>query len=317
LLNVYQAISLAIDEIERPDIEVQEIISSPLKNGGPHVRIFKKTQLEQQFFAHDEKFRGGVSVAGGDIDDDGQKEVLAALGAGSYPWIKIFQSDGTLKDKIVAFDENFRGGVEVVLGQLDDKPGLEIIAVPQSNGGPHVRIFNSQGQLITHFFAFDKKERTGLNVTTGDINADGLDEIIVARKSGLSEIKIFNLNGQLISAFKIDQTKRLANFTFATGDINTDNQAEIIFSSLTNSQIKIFTPSGQPLLDFYANGKWGRGVTVSAGDVDGDGVIEIITGNNSGGEPLIKIFNTLGQLKNQFYAYDKKFRGGVDVEIIK
>ncbi|HPL95331.1 MAG TPA: S8 family serine peptidase [bacterium] len=317
LLNVYQAISLAIDEIERPDIEVQKIISSPIKNGGPHVRIFKKTQLEQQFFAHDEKFRGGVSVTGGDINGDGQKEIIAALGSGTYPWIKIFQEDGTLKDKIIAFDEKFRGGVEVALGHLDDKPGFEIIAVPQSNGGPHIRIFNGQGQLITQFFAFDKKERTGLNVATGDINADGLDEIIVARKSGLSEVKIFNLNGQLINTFKIDQKKRLTNFNLATGDINADNQTEIIFSSLNNSQIKIFTSQGQPLLEFYPNGKWGGGVTVSTGDIDGDGAVEIITGNNSGGEPLVKTFNTLGQLKNQFYAYDKKFRGGVNVEIIK
>lgn len=318
LLNVYQAVSMAIDEIEQPDIETQKIISSPLKGGGPHVRIFKQTQLEQQFFAHDEKFRGGVSLAGGDINGDGQKEILAALGTGYYPWIKIFQENGALKDKIIAFDEKFRGGVEIALGNLDsNNSGLEIIAVPSNAGGPQIRIFNGQGQLITQFFAFDKKERSGLNVTAGDINGDGLDEIIVARKSGLADVKIFDLNGQLINTFKIDKKNRLSNFNLATGNINADDRAEIIYSSLSNSLVKIFDNNGNLLQEFYANGKKGGGVTIAAGDVDGDSLVEIITGNSSGAEPLIKIFNAQGQFKNQFYAYDKKFRGGVRVNVIK
>ena len=55
------------------------------------------------------------------------------------------------------------------------------------------------------------------------------------------------------------------------------------------------------------------GVNLAAGDVDGDGKDEIITGPGPGGGPHIKIFTARGVLKGQFFAYDKSFRGGAKV----
>jgi hypothetical protein len=55
-------------------------------------------------------------------------------------------------------------------------------------------------------------------------------------------------------------------------------------------------------------------VNVAAGDVDGDGKADIITGTGFGGGPRVEVFDaTTGQLVSNFFAFDPSFRGGVAV----
>ena len=59
--------------------------------------------------------------------------------------------------------------------------------------------------------------------------------------------------------------------------------------------------------DFYG------GVDVAAGDIDNDGIDEIITGAGVGGGPHVKIFKANGTLIAGFYAYHPGFLGGIRV----
>lgn len=55
------------------------------------------------------------------------------------------------------------------------------------------------------------------------------------------------------------------------------------------------------------------GTRIAQGDVDGNGVNEIITGAGPGGGPLVRVFRIDGTEITGFYAYDPSFPGGVDV----
>ncbi len=55
------------------------------------------------------------------------------------------------------------------------------------------------------------------------------------------------------------------------------------------------------------------GVNVATGDVDGDGVDEIITGPGLGGVPLARIYDRNGIRKNEFYIFDPTQRNGLEV----
>ena len=59
------------------------------------------------------------------------------------------------------------------------------------------------------------------------------------------------------------------------------------------------------------------GVHVAAGDLNGDGKAEIVAGAGAGGGPQVRIFSADGRLlSGGFFAYDRNFRGGVNVAAI-
>ncbi|MFH1326330.1 MAG: S8 family peptidase, partial [Candidatus Falkowbacteria bacterium] len=60
-LNVYASVSKSIIEKPSQPTGVSKIITSPAANGGPHVRIFKKTNTENQFFAFEENSKNSLS----------------------------------------------------------------------------------------------------------------------------------------------------------------------------------------------------------------------------------------------------------------
>jgi len=57
------------------------------------------------------------------------------------------------------------------------------------------------------------------------------------------------------------------------------------------------------------------GVNVAAGDVDGDGIDEIIIGAGPGGSPFVKAFDLSRNVYASFPAYASNFRGGVKVSV--
>ena len=74
-----------------------DIITAPGAGGGPHIRVFDGAtgNVLQEFMAYDPTFTGGVFIAAGDIDGDGQADIVTGPGAGGGPHVRIFSgSDG-------------------------------------------------------------------------------------------------------------------------------------------------------------------------------------------------------------------------------
>src|SRR5262249_5203988 len=72
---------------------------------------------------------------------------------------------------------------------------------------------------------------------------------------------------------------------------------------------------GSVLQSFYAFPVFfAGGVRVAAGDVNGDGAADIVTGAGAGGGPLVAVYNGATQaLLQAYYALPPTFRGGVYV----
>lgn len=179
-----------------------EIVTAPMSNGGPHVRIFTNGGLlVSEFFAYDKKFTSGVNIATGDVNGDSSPEIITAPVFGGSQ-VKVFDSKGNLFSSFFAYDEKFKGGVNIAVGDVDNDGKAEIVTAPASLGGPHIKVFNGDGLLLYQFFAYDKKMTRGVNLTVGDLDLDSWAEIItVPAKNYAPQVRAFNFNGSPLYNF--------------------------------------------------------------------------------------------------------------------
>jgi hypothetical protein len=79
--------------------------------------------------------------------------------------------------------------------------------------------------------------------------------------------------------------------------------------------VKVFNEDGSLRLQFSAyDSRFAGGVRAAAGDVNGDGVDDVITGAGPGGGPHVEVFDgKTGALLRQWYAFAPNFTGGVFV----
>ncbi|MCG2692564.1 S8 family serine peptidase [Candidatus Parcubacteria bacterium] len=240
-----------------------EIIAGAGIGGGPHVRIFdRKGKLINLFFAYDERFRGGVNVACGDLDGDGRDEIVTGAGIGGGPHVRIFNGDGQLVNHFFAYSENFRGGVNVEVGDLDNNGRAEIFTGPASAGGPQVRIFDWHGAVVGQFFAYKKDFRGGIDIGLGDLDDNGSQEIIVGvSRGGSSYIRVFDQSFILRYQFLAYLDEFQGGVNLAVADLESDGRAEIITGAGQGGgpQVRIFNIEGKPLSQFFAYSKYFRG----------------------------------------------------------
>jgi len=250
--------------------------------GGPHVRVFdaQTGAVMHDLFAYDPAFTGGVRVAAGDINGDGIPDIVTAPGAGGGPHVKVF--NGTSAAALMSFfayDVGFTGGVYVAAGDINGDGNKDVITGAGAGGGPQVRAFSgATGAALLAMFAYDPAFTGGVRVAAADFDRDGDAEIITAPgPGGGPNIRVFDASG--------------APFTSA---------------SLPDFVNNFFA---------YPSGFTG-GVFVAAGDINGDGVPDIITGAGAGGGPHVKAFSGVdGAVLMSFFAYEPTFFGGVQVAV--
>ena len=292
----------------------------------PQVKIYNSTAtaIEADFLAYQESFTGGVYITAGDIDGNGQGEVVTGAGLGGGPQVRMFNNRGQgLGQDFFSYSKNFKGGTSVALGDLDGDGQAEIITGTGSDGGPQVRVFKQTGQVLTQFFAYAEHFRGGVNVATGDVNGDGQDEIITgAGVGGGPHVRVFSGTGKDlgINIFPYPTDFR-GGVNVAAGDVDGDGSDEIVTgpASDATSRVKIYkTDQEKTVLGEYVmyTESFTGGVNVAAGDLDGDNQAEIITAPAFGGGPHVRAIRHTGQpLEINFQAYSSDYRGGVKVAV--
>ena len=177
--NYNLGINLAVGDLEGDG--KFEIITGTEYGAGPQIRIFNTngTLINPGFFAYGTDFRGGVHVALGDVNGDGNQEIITGAGKTGGPQVRIFNKNGVLINPgFFAYNQAFRGGVYVGSGDVDGDGQIEIVTGAGPSGGPHIRIYNQNGILKSEFFTGSVTDSTGVKITVADVDNDGVAEII-------------------------------------------------------------------------------------------------------------------------------------------
>jgi len=176
---------------------IPEIITAPANGGGPHINIFNNQGKKYfGFFAFDPGLTGGANVTAGDVNGDGQKEIIVGAGLGMEPKVKIFDNYTNLIGEFNAYEHSFHGGVNVLAVDLNNDGIDEIVTAPSIDKAPLVRVYNYKGEPQTEFYAYHPGFGGGVNLAKIDIDNDGVYEILTgAGFSGGAHIRIYDANG--------------------------------------------------------------------------------------------------------------------------
>jgi hypothetical protein len=253
-----------------------EIVTGAGLGGGPHVRVIKVDADGNpvgdlaSFFAYDPAFTGGVFVAAGDVNNDGIPDVVTGADAGGGPHVRVFSGAAfpALVDlaSFLAYDPAFSGGVRVALGDVNGDGVTDIVTAAGPGGGPHVRVFSG------------------------------------AALPGLVELAGF---------FAYDPAFTGGVFV-AAGDVDGDGVADVVTGADAGGgpHVRVFSGAALPALvelaGFFAySPTFTGGVRIAVGDVNGDGIAEILTTPGLSSDPHVRAFTMDGADVNGggFFAY--------------
>ena len=249
---------------------------------------------------------------------------LIAVGAdaGNLPLVTVYdRALGGLRFEFMPFGPSFRGGVRVALGDVNGDGVPDVIAAAGPGGGPQVVVYDGRtGQFLGSFNALSPSFSGGLTVSTGDIFDQGYDDIIVgAGAGGGPQVTVFDGHTfQLLASFYGMAPSFTGGVSVAVGDTNGDGRADIVVGAGAGGgpQVTIFDGSTLRLLaSFYAlSPSFTNGISVAVGDVNGDGIADIIVGAGAGGGPQVTLFDGKSlQLLASFFADAATFTGGYEL----
>lgn len=250
-----------------------------------------------------------------DVPVVGAQSFISIDSAPLGPHIQIVQNDD---------------GASVHFRNFESIPNAAFVATGAgSGGGPHVRVLDPKtltlrltagGAPLFDFYAFDPKFTGGVRVASGDITGDSIPDLVVAAgPGGGPHVKAFNgLTGAQLFSFYAYSASFSGGVFVAVGDTNGDGRGDIITGAGAGGgpHVKVFSGlDGSLLNEYFAyNAGFQGGVTVAAGDTDGDGVTDIITGAGGGGGPHVTVRRgTDLELLASFFAFDTPLLGGVFV----
>ncbi|MBU1178577.1 VCBS repeat-containing protein [Patescibacteria group bacterium] len=307
------------------------VVTSPQSAGGPQYITYKAdgTKLKS-FFAYSDKLRGEFKSVMANIDGEGAEEIITYPGEGMGPHVRAFTQQGEAIASFMAYDEGFRGGLNVVAADLNNDGKDEIIVAPEGQGGSNVRVYSYSGgkfELLTWQMAYDEKFHGGVSLAAGDLTGDGQSELITAPLThGSANIRVYQYTEgelELVDWVLAYDEGYHGGVNMASGDLDGDGSAELVVAPRSGGgpNVRVYSlANGQinPLGWFMAyDEKFRGGVSLAVGDFDYDGQAEIITAPEGKGGANIRIYKyengSFSNLLDWFMAYNSSFRQGVHI----
>jgi hypothetical protein len=248
-----------------------EMITAPGPGTEPEIGIFTQQWVNGRdrgtrlahFLAFDRSFRGGLTIAAGDVNADGSPELVVGSGKGRPAEVRVFDGDGRLLYSFQPFGATYDGGVSVAAGDLNADGRAEIV-VGTLAGPARIRVFDGsapEGPVIAPFAS----DSPGVHVAVADLDGNARGVIFAGETSGDHPrlALVDPQSGTVIRSGEIGDT--MSGLRVAAGDLDHDGRDELVVTSGFggDSRVHILNASLAETSSFAAYDWFGAGMNVA------------------------------------------------------
>lgn len=235
----------------------------------------------------------------------------------------------------------FLGGEDFAASTSPDAASVNVTQVlrPNQNEQP---LYSTSGSTSSSLIEVRQSDGSVLSTTNpvggdsgsrsavADVNGDGVPDTIVASGPG-SSTQVFVVDGAtgtFQQSFMPFESQFTGGAFVAAGDVDGDGLADIAVSADTTGGPRVIVYSGADgsvLADFFGidDANFRGGARVAMGDVDGDGLSDLVVAAGTGGGPRVAVFDgaslrpglTPTRLVDDFFAFESTLRDGVYVAV--
>lgn len=182
---------------------ISEILVGSPAGASPAVSLLRLDGSKiSSFPVKNVKGKPAVFVAAGDVNADGEKEVIVNFGSGTTPEVRVYTIGGTRLNAFLAFSKHFKGGTHVAVGDVTGDGTADIVTAPGKGGGAFVVTYSASGQRLGQFRAYPANVRSGVQLVTVDVDNDAKAEIATVVSQPNSLAKVFLGSGTMLHSFK-------------------------------------------------------------------------------------------------------------------
>jgi lipoprotein-anchoring transpeptidase ErfK/SrfK len=235
--------------------------------------------------------------------------IVVAPGGG--PHVRTFSPTGSaLGGGFFAYDPQFGGGVSVAIGDVMGTAAPEIVTGSGPGMEPLVRVWSTDGQLLSQFDAYVQGFGGGVSVAVA--NLDGLTggEIVTGPGfGGGPDVRVFDGVGTLKREWMAYDPNFGGGIHVAAGQVSGFSNSVVTAPLFGGGpHVRVFDGNGVVQREWMAyDPGFGGGVNVAVGNG------RVITAPFSNGGPHVRVFDSSGNVTAQWMAYDPGFSGGVAV----